>query len=113
MLREYAWYTKTTNNERTWPVGQLKPNDWGLFDMQGNVLQWCQDPARVYHRAGFWLPSEDREEAVLKVLDQPDRVLRGGAFLNQASLVRSAFRDRDRPTSRIYVVGLRVARTYD
>jgi formylglycine-generating enzyme required for sulfatase activity len=40
-LHEYAWYNKTTNEERTWPVGQLKPNDLGLFDVQGNVHEWC------------------------------------------------------------------------
>ena len=38
LLKEYAWYSTTTNNERTWPVGQLKPNDLGLFDLM--AMSW-------------------------------------------------------------------------
>src|SRR5262249_13183755 len=42
LLSEYAWHDKNSSN-RTWPVGQLKPNELGLFDGLGNVWQWCQD----------------------------------------------------------------------
>ncbi|MGO8747052.1 MAG: protein kinase domain-containing protein [Thermoguttaceae bacterium] len=46
LLVRYAWYV-VNSRTRTWPVGTLKPNDLGLFDVNGNVWQWCQDPVLV------------------------------------------------------------------
>ena len=42
LLGNYAWYLANGGN-RTWPVASLKPNDYGLFDMQGNAFAWCGD----------------------------------------------------------------------
>ena len=42
LLDRYAWYEANGQN-RTWPVGSLKPNDFGLFDMHGNAWDWCDD----------------------------------------------------------------------
>ncbi len=47
LLPKYAWYQKNSQ-ERTWPVGSLKPNDLGLFDVQGNVFTWCQESYKAY-----------------------------------------------------------------
>src|SRR5262249_17403498 len=49
-LKHYAWYQLNAAN-RTWPVGRLKPNDLGLFDMLGNVWQWCQESYAAYPTA--------------------------------------------------------------
>ena len=48
LLPKYAWYTKNSQ-EKTWPVGSLKPNDLGLFDVQGNVYTWCQERYKGYY----------------------------------------------------------------
>jgi len=43
LLGEYGWYTKTSGDKWMLPVGTLRPNGAGLFDMQGNVMEWCQN----------------------------------------------------------------------
>ena len=52
LLKEYAWYSKTTNDEGVRAGGLLKPNDLGLFDLYGNALEWTQDPAFIYRWPG-------------------------------------------------------------
>jgi formylglycine-generating enzyme required for sulfatase activity len=47
LLPKYAWYTKNSQ-EKTWPAGSLKPNDLGLFDVQGDVYTWCQESYKRY-----------------------------------------------------------------
>jgi serine/threonine protein kinase/formylglycine-generating enzyme required for sulfatase activity len=111
MLKEYAWYTKTTNDKRAWPVGQLKPNDLGLFDVYGNVAEWCQGRKLTYRPGKDGQAIDDTEESNLTVTDDP-RALRGCGFGYISSLARSASRDWFRPSTRHPQVGLRVARTY-
>ena len=84
----------------TSPVATYRPNAWGLYDMIGNVLQWCGDwyggyPAGVAtDPAG---PAEGKE-----------RVLRGGAFVYGPRHCRCAFRGRNKPDFRNYYIGFRV-----
>ena len=82
-----------------------KPNDFGLFDMLGNVWEWC-DTAYDAQAA-----EDSRTKAVVQ--GKVGRVLRGGSFFFQASFLRSAYRLNDVPTNRDVDFGLRVARTYD
>lgn len=105
MLKYYAWHGDNAR-DRAWPVGLLKPNDLGLFDMYGNAWEWCHERDSLDHRR---LP-EDREDTARVVLAD-DRVLRGGAFDCRPPTMRSAARFADRPNSRSHMVGLRVART--
>ena len=107
LLPKYAWFVKN-GKERSWPVASLKPNDLGLFDAQGNAFTWCQERYEDYPKAGS--VSEDREDD-LAVNSTAERVLRGGSFDNQASVVRSAYRNFVVPTNRNSNYGFRPART--
>jgi len=92
------------HNCRTHPVSQKKPNPWGLYDMHGNVWEWCQDWDGDHPSGSVTDPtgpaSGDR------------RLLRGGSFTDHSSLVRSALRFYSaRPVNRIFNIGFRLART--
>jgi formylglycine-generating enzyme required for sulfatase activity len=113
LLPKYAWYQKNSQDqhwfERTWPVGSLKPNEFGLFDLQGNVFTWCQESYKRYLQGDEAI--EDKEDDLVVVSTQY-RVLRGGSFLDLASYVRSAYRNSYLPSLRTYDVGFRAARTF-
>jgi serine/threonine protein kinase/formylglycine-generating enzyme required for sulfatase activity len=93
------------------PVGSFKPNDLGLFDMLGNVSEWCQDRYLPYPRGPQEQVSEDREDAA-RVTARTPRALRGGAFTSPPAEVRSAYRAGKPPRAREPSIGFRVARTY-
>ena len=108
LLPKYAWYVKNSP-EYAWPVGSLKPNDLGLFDMHGNVWEWCQNSYKAYPQGDD--ASDDTDEAVA-VAGTPHRMMRGGSFLNQAPDVRSGVRFTLAPEAQYGVFcGFRVART--
>ncbi len=109
LLPNYAWYLKNAQ-DRSWPVGSKKPNDFGLFDVQGNVFTWCQERFQPYPGSKENETTEDIEDALRITLE--NRGLRGGSFAVWASIVRSAFRQGVVPTYRSDGdVGLRPART--
>jgi len=107
LLPKYAWYSKNSQY-RLWPVGILKPNDLGLFDVQGNVHTWCQESYRAYPTvAGV----ADDQEDTLAILNAKSRVLRGSSFDSQPPTVRSSYRTFSVPTLRLDDFGFRPART--
>jgi formylglycine-generating enzyme required for sulfatase activity len=107
LLPRYAWYDRNSQ-ERTWPVGSKKPNDLGLFDVQGNMLTWCQESYKEYPQGKE--AADDKEDG-LAIVSTEGRLLRGGSFLHSAVYVRSAFRDSYGPSLRVDNVGVRPART--
>jgi formylglycine-generating enzyme required for sulfatase activity len=112
LLREYAWYGGNTFAERAWPVGQLKPNDLGLFDVYGNVWEWIHDLWKPHPASS---PSEirvDDEDAVRIVSARHQRPRRGGSYSYEAPFLRSAHRGSYIPDERRDSVGFRVARTF-
>jgi serine/threonine protein kinase/formylglycine-generating enzyme required for sulfatase activity/tetratricopeptide (TPR) repeat protein len=110
LLVQYGWFLDNAK-ERTQPGGWLKPNDLGLFDMYGNVYEWCQERAQKYHETAHNLIEDD--EDILMVTDEP-RPQRGGAFFIRGADLRSAQRGASAPphSSYNFAVGFRVARTY-
>jgi formylglycine-generating enzyme required for sulfatase activity len=108
LLPKYAWYFKNSQ-EKTWPVGSLIPNDFGLFDMHGNVYTWCQERHNNYPQSNKY--EEDRED-IYTINSNESRILRGGSFFDRASLIRSAYRGNYVPEVRSGSGGFRPARTF-
>jgi formylglycine-generating enzyme required for sulfatase activity len=109
LLGNYAWFNKNTNDSIQ-PVGIKKPNDLGLFDSQGNCYTWCQESYRAYPVQKENAMIEDKED-MLQIIPTTSRVLRGGAFGNPSSRLRSAHRVSYVPADHVYNYGFRPSRT--
>ena len=109
LLGKYGWYLYTAQDQ-TWPVGSLKPNDFGLFDLYGNLNTWCQGPYDAYPDTQGGEAVEDHGNISITI-NTGSRVLRGGSFLNQASTMRSACRFNLVPSWRSTSMGFRPSRT--
>jgi formylglycine-generating enzyme required for sulfatase activity len=88
---------------RTCKVGSYKPNKWGLYDMHGNVLEWCSD----YADPGYYKVSPRRDPKGPKA--GTDWEMRGGCLVYSAGSCRSASRDQGGKNHRVNTVGFRVA----
>lgn len=98
-LGDYAWFDKNSGHV-THPVATKKPNAWGLFDMAGNVWEWCADEYVDK------LPGGDDP---LVAAGASSRVRRGGSWDFSPARCRSALRFRDSPSSRLVDLGFRPA----
>jgi len=91
--------------EETMPVGSFEPNSYGLYDMHGNLLEWCLDSYGDYAAGDVTDPCCGGGQDSLKVL-------RGGCWSDIAALCRSAYRNKLSPAGRSECVGMRVALSY-
>jgi len=105
LLPNYAWYN-ANEGSKTRPVANLKPNDFGLFDMLGNAFQMCDDLYRDDPTN-----AEDDRGSTKPVVDSENRSQRGTSYSSLARIVRSAYRNGFPPFSRTNMIGFRVART--
>ena len=100
-LRDYAWYSSNAGG-RTHEVGQKKPNQWGLYDMHGNVWEWCHDWYADEYPGGTVTDPSGPQSAT-------DRVYRCGSWYDTARNCRAANRYGRRPGFANIDVGFRVA----
>jgi formylglycine-generating enzyme required for sulfatase activity len=111
LLDKYAW-TWRNSAGKSHPTGLLKPNDLGLFDMHGNVYEWCQEAYMGFREFQRGDIIEDKED-MKYIKDEESRLLlHGGAFDIQALDARSASGFYIGPANRSSSCGFRPARTY-
>jgi formylglycine-generating enzyme required for sulfatase activity len=113
-LDEVAWYNGNSGGT-THPVGLKKPNAWGLYDMHGNVWDWCLDwmgvsygPAMsdkpVVEPVGYTTAERPTQNGKLEI----QRCRRGATYSHDAKICRSAWRGSDQPTAAFANTGFRM-----
>ena len=92
--------------QQTVPVDSFEANPWGLFNMHGNVWEWCED---VWHDTYNGAPTDG--SAWLQGGDASRRVVRGGSWFSNPQVLRAAYRLRSTTVNRCSILGFRLART--
>ncbi len=87
-LKDHAWFAENAGG-KTHPIGKREPNPWGLYDMNGNVAEWCND----YYSASYYAGSGEKDPR--GPAKGKERVLRGGAWNSSADSCRSSYRSSD------------------
>jgi formylglycine-generating enzyme required for sulfatase activity len=104
LAKDHAW-TDVTSQGKTYPVGQLKPNPFGLFDMHGNVFEWCNDWGADYY-------AQSPENDPIGPPEGLGRVIRGGGSASHPGHCRTHHRDGRVPSHQDYRIGFRLALSF-
>lgn len=104
ILNQYAWYGESSTTGATHYVGQKRPNSWGLYDMHGNVWEWCNDWFADTYQTSYIDPKGPATGMF--------RILRGGSWKYKAKDCRSARRGSSYPTSVDSETGFRLVRMF-
>ncbi len=99
-MEEYAWF-RNNSEANLHPVGQLKPNPWGLYDMHGNVWEWCSDWYGTY-------PEQDVTDPKGPETGK-EKVFRGASWMGEYKFMRSADRGKFPPERKQHTGGFRLA----
>jgi formylglycine-generating enzyme required for sulfatase activity len=106
----YAWTVHNSLGRWTTAVGSFKPNDFGLFDMLGNIMEWCHDEFRDHAKPAGDKDGQDQAHFSL-VTDDQGRTQKSPSLVSCCENIRSAYCYRGFPNSRIYAFGFRMGRT--
>ncbi|MGN1261054.1 MAG: formylglycine-generating enzyme family protein, partial [Alloprevotella sp.] len=101
-LGDVAWYDGNSSST-THPVKTKSPNELGIYDMSGNVFEWCQD----WYGSSYY--SSSPQNNPMGPSSGSDRVLRGGGWSGNARGCRSTSRISVTPVNGIDIIGLRLA----
>ena len=99
----YNGNDKGNYRQRTSPLGSFEPNAWGLYDMHGNVWEWCWDSYQEHPGAVQADPANAPQ--------RPKRVIRGGSWGSDAHSLRSAAKIGSNPSYQFSVIGFRLVRS--
>lgn len=106
-LANVAWYDENSP-QQTMPVGLKQPNPLGIYDMSGNVWEWCQD---VYNESFYASPAAKKRNPINNGSNESNRVLRGGSWNYGSYDCRPSYRLRYVPNGRSNFYGFRFSRT--
>jgi formylglycine-generating enzyme required for sulfatase activity len=101
-IDDVAWYSCNSGN-KTHPVGRKQANELGIYDMSGNVCEWCYDRYVPYYNDSY---IKQRSS-----LSSRTRINKGGAWIFDANNCRVAFRDSDYPDDSFDLIGFRLVRS--
>jgi formylglycine-generating enzyme required for sulfatase activity len=103
-IDQVGWF-EANSKENVAKVGQKRPNELGLYDMSGNVMEWCYD----FYRDNYY--ADTKRDNIFGPDTGTEKVARGGSWFTPNSLCRSTFRMAYPPNSRGGSIGFRICRT--